>query len=152
MLLFSSNKWEDFWFNHSTKGLEIGRSVISLPLSSMYLRLVQHYKKRVFYSCFAWCEHLSSWSAYFTFIFFADDNLIFAKANVVECRSLVNCLKAYKDASRQKIYLERFGISYSPNVDLKVMEELNYIMSLHVARAHKKYLGLPTVIRKCRLF
>lgn len=51
-------------------------------------------------------------------LFFADDNLIIAKANVVECKSLVDCLKAYEDASGQKINLEKFGISYSPNVDL----------------------------------
>ena len=50
-----------------------------------------------------------------THLFFADDSLLFSKANSNECNKLKEILSMYKSASGQKINTDKSSIFFSPN-------------------------------------
>lgn len=49
-------------------------------------------------------------------LFFADDSLVFCKAEVEECRKVKDILRWYEEVSGQSINLQKSSISFSPNV------------------------------------
>ena len=50
-----------------------------------------------------------------THLFFADDSLLFCKANAQECRKLIDILECYEAASGQKINTDKSSVFFSPN-------------------------------------
>ncbi|XP_030923509.1 uncharacterized protein LOC115950456 [Quercus lobata] len=86
-----------------------------------------------------------------THLFFADDSLLFCKANSQECQSLVNILQLYEDASGQKINADKSSIFFSSNTsDERRREVLNLLGPMQDTH-HKKYLGLPSIIGKSKV-
>lgn len=50
--------------------------------------------------------------------FFADDSLLFTRANeVVEVERVSQILSTYEAASGQKLYIEKSEVSFSQNID-----------------------------------
>ena len=77
-----------------------------------------------------------------THLFFADDNLLFCKANSQECQNLVNILQLYEAASGQ-INVDKSSVFFSSNTpDERRSEVLNLLRPMQDTH-HKKYLGLP---------
>ena len=81
-----------------------------------------------------------------THLFFADDNLLFCKANTSECMELINILNAYEKASGQKINEDKSSVFFSSNTPSEVKEEISRIHGPMQDTRHKKYLGLPLLI------
>lgn len=79
-------------------------------------------------------------------LFFADDSLIFFKANESECAVLHDILSNYENSSGQKINFDKSKVSFSRNVSLDLQESL--ASTLHVERVdkHESYLGMPMEI------
>ena len=50
-----------------------------------------------------------------THLFFADDNLLFCKANSQECQNLIDILQLYKAMSGQKINADKSSVFFSNN-------------------------------------
>ena len=83
-------------------------------------------------------------------LFFADDSLLFCKASSQECQKLVEILKLHKDASGQKINVDKSYVFFSHNTPQQLrVEGLNILRPMQGSR-HNKYLGLPTLIGKSK--
>ena len=83
-------------------------------------------------------------------LFFADDSLIFCKANGEEAGQLRMILEAYERASGQKINIEKSSIFFSRNV--KEVHKRRVLAELQGMRQvlQSKYLGLPLVIGRSK--
>ncbi|XP_057803071.1 uncharacterized protein LOC131018358 [Salvia miltiorrhiza] len=87
-----------------------------------------------------------------TNLFFADDSLIFFRANEEGAKSLGDVLHSYELASGQTINLEKSTICFSPNMSPACIEKVTTILSIRETAGHSLYLGLPTSIpRKKKL-
>ena len=53
-------------------------------------------------------------------LFFADDNLIFSQATVVESTEILRILKVYEDSSGQQLNKEKTALYFSRNTPMKV--------------------------------
>ncbi|XP_058758974.1 uncharacterized protein LOC131632184 [Vicia villosa] len=83
-------------------------------------------------------------------LFFADDCLLFAKANQGKAGRIMATLKVYEEASGQVINLDKTEVSLSRN--LMEEEKLSICSHLGVASvlSHTKYLGLPVIFGRSK--
>jgi hypothetical protein len=79
-------------------------------------------------------------------LFFADDSLIFFKANAMECNVLKNIFSAYEDISGQQINFDKSCVSFSNNISIDQQEALALVLNVNRVDKHDKYLGLPMEI------
>ncbi|XP_057426392.1 uncharacterized protein LOC130719802 [Lotus japonicus] len=79
-------------------------------------------------------------------LLFADDSIVFARANVDEARTLQAIVATYERASRQVINLDKSMLSVSRNVTDNIFDELKQLLNVKAVESYDKYLGLPTVI------
>lgn len=83
------------------------------------------------------CPHLSH-------IFFADDALLFLKAETQSCDVVKSILTAYGEASGQRINFEKSGICFSSNVKESEKENICDLLGVPLMKLDSKYLGLPS--------
>ena len=83
-------------------------------------------------------------------LFFADDSLLFCKANGAECNKLKEILRIYESASGQKINTEKSSIFFSPNTSQERKDEVLSILGPMNDSRHTKYLGLPSIIGRSK--
>ena len=83
-------------------------------------------------------------------LFFADDSLLFCKANGTECNKLKEILRTYEDASGQKINTEKSSIFFSPNTSQELKDEIINILGPMTDSRYTKYLGLPSIIGRSK--
>ena len=85
-----------------------------------------------------------------THLFFADDSLIFCKAEASQAKELMHLLKMYEDSSGQVVNIEKSSVFFRKNTaDAKkdeVCRELGKIQKV----SQGKYLGLPMVITRTK--
>ena len=79
-------------------------------------------------------------------LFFADDNLLFCKANGDECNKLKEILGIYESTSEQKINTDKSSIFFNPNTSQDLKDEILNILGPMQDSRHSKYLGLPYII------
>lgn len=77
-------------------------------------------------------------------LFFADDSLVFFKANPDGCAAIRNCLPLYERASGQLINYEKSSLSFSPNTTEGTTVLIKTMLSIPIVQSHDVYLGLPT--------
>jgi hypothetical protein len=76
-------------------------------------------------------------------LLFADDVLIFSKANTVEASGILHCLSNYSLWSSQCINVSKFVVFFSRNCKDSIKSSINDILRLPFILARAKYLGLP---------
>ncbi|KAI9162186.1 hypothetical protein LWI28_024695 [Acer negundo] len=76
-------------------------------------------------------------------LFFADDSLIFAKANDHNCNTIKNILERYAKASGQVINYDKSALCTSPSCPVAEGERLASLIGIKLVACHEKYLGLP---------
>ncbi|XP_059437358.1 uncharacterized protein LOC132170396 [Corylus avellana] len=76
-------------------------------------------------------------------LLFADDVIIFSKANVSEAQVILNCLNTYSAWSGQHINLAKSAVLFSKNCSLSRKSSINGILNLAQIPAQGKYLGIP---------
>ncbi|XP_040994329.1 uncharacterized protein LOC121240869 [Juglans microcarpa x Juglans regia] len=81
-------------------------------------------------------------------LFFADDCLIFCKANAIEWDRLFGLLRAYESASGQRLNLEKTSIIFSKNTARATQQFIMSIAGVKNGMSYEKYLGLPSVVGK----
>ena len=86
-----------------------------------------------------------------THLFFADDNLLFCKANNQECQSLADILQLYEATSGQKINAKKSSVFFSNNTPKEKKNEMLNILGPMQDTQHNKYLGLPSIIGKSKI-
>ncbi|KAM1507561.1 hypothetical protein ACFX10_016991 [Malus domestica] len=78
-------------------------------------------------------------------IFFADDTLLFLKADGKNCRNLVDLINMYCDASGQQVNFQKSSVYFGANIPKRVSAELANILRVKVVRDPGAYLGVPAI-------
>ena len=85
-----------------------------------------------------------------THLFFADDSIIFCKANPEEYQELKLILRRYEEASSQKIKTDKSSMFFNPNTSQDIKDEMFNILGPMQNSKHTKYLGLPSFIGRSK--
>nr|XP_027086514.1 uncharacterized protein LOC113708252 [Coffea arabica] len=85
-----------------------------------------------------------------THLFFADDSLIFCKANNRQATEVMKILRTYEKASGQLINLDKSAIFFSKNVSRELRREVCSSLGGMAEMKQGKYLGLPMVIARTK--
>jgi len=80
--------------------------------------------------------------------FFANDSLLFCKANSVEWRRLMRILGVNEVGSGQKLNLQKTSIIFSRNTTDEKKQEILTFSGFVEAQRIDTYLGLPSYIGK----
>jgi hypothetical protein len=83
-------------------------------------------------------------------LFFADDSLLFCKANSVEWRRLLRILGIYEAGSGQKLNLNKTSIFFSRNTSVERRQEILQQSGLQETQRLDTYLGLASFVGKSR--
>lgn len=73
-------------------------------------------------------------------LLFADDSLLFSKANTHEAEAILNILSIYERASSQVVNLEKSECSFSQNVPQRDREIICNRMAVKTIETHARYL------------
>ncbi|GAA0175470.1 hypothetical protein LIER_28637 [Lithospermum erythrorhizon] len=83
-------------------------------------------------------------------ILFADDTMVFCRANEDEGRELMIILGDYELASGQKVNVGKSSVSFEPQVSLDIRVRLVQILGMQEVQDQGKYLGLPSHIGRIK--
>jgi hypothetical protein len=84
-------------------------------------------------------------------LLFADDSLLFCKANMFEWARIQQLLDIYEKASGQKLNKEKTSIFFSTNTRREAKEHIISIAGINSTRRYERYLGLPSLVGKSRM-
>lgn len=84
-------------------------------------------------------------------LLFADDNLLFCRANLNEWVSLNQILNCYEWASRQRLTREKTSLFFSNNTNQVTRDYIMQVAGLRASSNMEKYLGLPSLIGKSKV-
>ena len=79
----------------------------------------------------------------FSHLFFADDLVLFAKADRKNCLVVKEVLDAFCSLSRQKVSQDKSRVYFSPNVALDERADLCDVLGFRSTPTLGKYLGFP---------
>nr|XP_027071881.1 uncharacterized protein LOC113696703 [Coffea arabica] len=85
-----------------------------------------------------------------THLFFADDSLIFCRANSQEAKELRRILELYEQESGQVVNLDKSSVFFSKNVTEATKEGVCAELGSIQPVSQGKYLGLPMVITRTK--
>lgn len=83
-------------------------------------------------------------------LFFADDSIVFARANDREAAVIMNILKEYESLLDQKVNLDKCEVSYSKCLSSEVRRRVSAVLGFKEVLSHDKYLGLPTLFKRSK--
>ncbi|XP_019184658.1 PREDICTED: uncharacterized protein LOC109179616 [Ipomoea nil] len=83
-------------------------------------------------------------------LFFADDSLLFFKANLQEAMEVKRCLGVYESYSGQAVNFHKSNISFSRNTHTEMQDLVSGVLIVSQAENFGKYLGLPSVVGRNR--
>ena len=91
-----------------------------------------------------------------THLFFADDSLLFCranldsllfcKANLDECNNILKLLRVYEQSSGQKINKEKTALFFSKSTPQATKDSIKGLLSVQELMFYEKYLRLPSLV------
>jgi hypothetical protein len=84
-------------------------------------------------------------------LFFANDYLLFCKANLFEWLRLQEVLQIYEQASGQKLNREKTSIFFSRNTRVEAKQHILFVAGVSSTHDYGKQLGLPALIGRSRV-
>ena len=84
-------------------------------------------------------------------LFFANDSVLFCKANAQEWGQLQLILESYERASGQKLNREKTSLLFSKNTPRVAKEHLTNSVGVTPTDCFEKYLGLPSMVGKSQM-
>jgi hypothetical protein len=84
-------------------------------------------------------------------LFFADDSLLFCKANIPEWVQIQDILAIYEQASGQKLNREKTSIFFSRNTKVATKQHILSVAGVNSTSQFEKYLGLPALIGRSKV-
>ncbi|KAL6125577.1 hypothetical protein ACLB2K_073633 [Fragaria x ananassa] len=78
-------------------------------------------------------------------LLFADDNMLFGRAEMQELTLLKQCLLLYERAVGQKVNFQKSAVAFGPGLLEEQKSLIATFLGVPVVPFHEKYLGLPTV-------
>jgi hypothetical protein len=86
-----------------------------------------------------------------THLFFADDSLLFCKADEVEWYCIQKVLVDYEKASGQKLNRSKTSLFFSRNTTEEIRSQILSITGINSTQRYEKYLGLPAIIGRSKV-
>ena len=83
-------------------------------------------------------------------LFFADDTLLFCKAELREVQTIQNILQKYELASGQKINLGKTTLFFGKSVSLVSKNAIKNLLGVPKIKEYERYLGLPAMVGRNR--
>ncbi|XP_019172490.1 PREDICTED: uncharacterized protein LOC109167594 [Ipomoea nil] len=83
-------------------------------------------------------------------LFFADDRLLFFKANLQDALEVKKCLGFYEAFSGQAVNFQKSSITFSRNTQVEVRDLVANSLGVGQADDFGKYLGLPSIVGRNR--
>ena len=83
-----------------------------------------------------------------TYLFFADDSLLFYKANSKECSKVLELLSLYEEVFGQKLNREKTTLFFSKAVTEANRQIIKGNLGVREIHHYEKYLGLPSLTRR----
>ena len=80
--------------------------------------------------------------------FFADDNLIFCRANSKKYNNVLKLLSEYESISGQQINKEKTTMFLTKSTPDGIRQDIKRILGVQEIKFYEKYLGLPTLVDK----
>lgn len=77
-------------------------------------------------------------------LFFADDGIIFFKADASTCRNIRECLESYEKALGQVINFDKSALTFSPQTKTLNQERVKHFLQIRESRSRELYLGAPS--------
>jgi hypothetical protein len=84
-------------------------------------------------------------------LLFADDGLLFCRANFREWGNVMNILKRYELASGHMLNTQKTSIFYSRNTGQPFIDFITSSTSIVASQNFDKYLGLPAMVGRSKL-
>jgi hypothetical protein len=84
-------------------------------------------------------------------LLFADDSMLFCKANSVEWRRIMRILEVYENGSGQKLNLQKTSILFSRNTCEAKRQGILSLSGFFEVQRIDKYLGLPSFIGRSKI-
>lgn len=81
-------------------------------------------------------------------LFFADESIIFCKANSIKWSRLLYLFEKYEIAFGQKLNKEKTSIFFSKNTPSEVKDNIIHITGVKASGCFEKYLGLLALMEK----
>ncbi|XP_026438275.1 uncharacterized protein LOC113336817 [Papaver somniferum] len=82
---------------------------------------------------------------------FADDCMIFCKANLEECNNLIKIFQDFGHSSGQLINFSKSGIFFSKNTDPSIADSISDTMKVQRIDTSDKYLGSPLFTNRSKI-
>lgn len=83
-------------------------------------------------------------------LFFADDSLVFARANSVEVAHILDVLSIYQQASDQVVNVDKSKGFFSKNLGSAACEEVCNSLGMWSVASPRNYLGLPIILGRSK--
>jgi len=83
-------------------------------------------------------------------LFFADDSLLFCRAQISDIRAIQGILDQYEKASRQCINKEKTTLFFSKAMPLATKNDIKNLLGVPEIKEYEKYLGLPMMVGRNR--
>ena len=83
-------------------------------------------------------------------LFFADDTLLFCRAELREVQTIQNILHKYELASGQKINSSKTTLFFGKFVSLVSKNAIKNLLGVPEIKEYERYLGLPAVVGRNR--
>jgi ribonuclease HI len=81
-------------------------------------------------------------------LFFADDSLLFCRANLSQWGTLTNVLRIYEAASGQRLNNDKTSIFFSGNTPQEERNKILEVAGIPSSQRYDTYLGLPALVGK----
>ena len=85
-----------------------------------------------------------------THLFFANDSLLFARADQHECSTILDILGTYEQASGQQINRDKTQLFFSSNIAPNIRDDIKALIGVTMSTHYEEYLGLPTFIGRAK--
>ncbi|KAL5770413.1 hypothetical protein ACOSP7_014567 [Xanthoceras sorbifolium] len=79
---------------------------------------------------------------------FANDSLLFLKANHNECTTIIHILQVYESVLGQAVNLSKSAICCSSGSSAQFEDSLTSVLGVPLVDCHERYLGLPSFVGK----
>ena len=81
-----------------------------------------------------------------THLLFADDNLLFCRANIEECQRVLDILEVYGRCSGQQINRSKTTIFFSKSTSDDIRSQIKLALRVPEIVQYERYLGLPSLV------
>lgn len=84
-------------------------------------------------------------------LLFADDCMIFMKAELRQIAELKKLLEQFERFAGQRVNKDKSEIICSPNLEATMSTVMANLLGMKVVKAHTKYLGLPAIVSQNKM-